>query len=75
MIAAGDLVGPGLVESLARPGRNVTGLQIVDPELIGKRLQLLKEIVTQLPRVAALSDLATVSAKSRRPRMVRGAST
>ena len=64
VIAAGDLIAPGLAESLARPGRNVTGMQIVDPELIGKRLQLLTEIVTKLTHVAALSDLATVSAKS-----------
>ena len=64
VIAAGDLIGPGLAETLARPGLNVTGMQIVDPELIGKRLQLLTEIVTKLRHVAALSDLATVSAKS-----------
>ena len=64
VIAAGDLIAPGLAESLARPGRHVTGMQIVDPERIGKRLQLLTEIVTKLTRVAALSDLATVSAKT-----------
>ena len=41
----GDPVGTGLVASLARPGRNVTGLSHPDPELVGKRLELLKEII------------------------------
>jgi putative ABC transport system substrate-binding protein len=45
MAAAGDPVGSGLVASLARPGGNVTGLSALSPELGGKRLQLLKEVV------------------------------
>ena len=44
----------GLVESLARPGGNVTGLSNVSPELFGKRLQLLKEIAPKVSRVAVL---------------------
>jgi len=44
----------GLVESLARPGGNVTGLSNVSPDLMGKRLQLLKEIAPKVSRVAVL---------------------
>ena len=49
-----DPVAAGLVESLARPGQNVTGLSIVGPELDGKRLELLKEAVPKTSRVAVL---------------------
>src|SRR5262245_40340490 len=51
---AGDLVGAGLVESLARPGGNVTGLTTLNRELAGKRLELFKEAVPKLARVAVL---------------------
>src|SRR6266849_2683573 len=51
-----DPVGSGLVASLARPRRNVTGLSVLSTELVGKRLQLLKEAVPGLSRVAVLSD-------------------
>jgi putative ABC transport system substrate-binding protein len=44
----------GLVDSLARPGGNVTGLSNVSPELMGKRFQLLKEIAPKVSRVAVL---------------------
>ncbi len=54
MAAAGDPVAGGLVESLARPGGNITGLSQIAPEMAGKRLELLKEIVPQLSRVAVL---------------------
>ncbi len=54
MAAAGDPVGSGLVDSLARPGGNITGLSILTPELGGKRLQLLKEVVPGIFRVAVL---------------------
>src|SRR5258708_40118124 len=49
-----DPVGSGLVASLARPGGNTTGLSLFNPELSGKRLELLKEIVGETPRVAVL---------------------
>jgi len=51
-----DPVGSGLVASLARPGKNVTGLSTLGPELVGKRLQLLKEVVPGISRVAVLSN-------------------
>ena len=53
-----DPVEAGLVESLARPGGNVTGLTILSGELGGKRLELLKEAVPKLARVAVLYDPA-----------------
>ena len=53
-----DPVEAGLVESLARPGGNVTGLTILSVELGGKRLELLKEAVPKVVRVAVLYDPA-----------------
>jgi len=52
MTNEGDPVGTGIVASLARPGGNITGLSTLAPELSGKRLELLKEIVPKLSRVA-----------------------
>jgi len=49
-----DPVGAGFVASLARPGGNITGLANFNPELSGKRVELLKEIIPQLSRVAVL---------------------
>jgi putative tryptophan/tyrosine transport system substrate-binding protein len=54
MAAIGDALGTGLVASLARPGGNITGLSALNPELEGKRLELLKEAVPTLTRVAFL---------------------
>lgn len=54
MTASSDPVGSGFVASLARPGGNITGNSLLSPELSGKRLQLLKEIVGGLSRVAVL---------------------
>ncbi len=54
MASAGDPVGAGLVASLVRPGGNVTGFTILGPELEGKRLELLKQAVPELSRVAVL---------------------
>jgi putative ABC transport system substrate-binding protein len=54
MAVAGDPLGSGLVESLARPGGNVTGMSLMAPDLGGKRLELLKELLPRLGRVAVL---------------------
>jgi putative ABC transport system substrate-binding protein len=54
MVAPSDPVATGLVESLARPGGNITGLSQMTVELVGKRLELLKEMVPRLSRVAVL---------------------
>ena len=51
---AGELVSSGIVASLVRPGGNITGMQEYSPELQGKRLQMLKELVPTLSRVAVL---------------------
>jgi putative ABC transport system substrate-binding protein len=55
MINGGDAVGSGFVASLARPGGNITGLSNLAPELSGKRLELLKEIVPKLSRVVVFT--------------------
>ncbi|MCC7484430.1 MAG: ABC transporter substrate-binding protein [Burkholderiales bacterium] len=54
MVVPGDPVATGLVKSLAHPGGNITGLTTMSPQLAGKRLELLKEIVPGLSRVAVL---------------------
>ncbi len=51
-----DPVGTGFVASLARPGGNITGLSTLSPEISGKQLELLKEIVPRLSRVAVLGN-------------------
>jgi putative ABC transport system substrate-binding protein len=56
MTGSSDPVGAGFVASLAQPGGNITGLSLQSPELSGKRLGLLKEIVARLSRVAVLSN-------------------
>jgi len=53
-----DPVGNGFAASLARPGGNVTGLSALSPEISGKQLELLKEIVPTLSRVAVLGNSA-----------------
>ena len=58
MTVVSDPVESGLVGSLARPGGNVTGLSLMHPELSGKRLELLKEVIPKLSRVAVLSNLS-----------------
>ena len=62
MVAAGNPVANGLVESLARPGGNVTGLSQMLQELSGKRLALLKEVVPKLSHVAVLWNPQSASA-------------
>jgi putative ABC transport system substrate-binding protein len=56
MITSGDPVATGLVASLARPGRNITGLTYYATELVEKRMQLLKEMIPGIARIAALAN-------------------
>ncbi len=56
MAVAADPVGSGLVESLAHPGGNVTGLSMMIPDLSAKRLQLLKDAMPSLKRIGILQD-------------------
>jgi len=58
MFASGDPVASGIVTSLARPGGNITGTSLMAPELGGKRLQLLKELLPGVSRVAVLWNAA-----------------
>jgi putative ABC transport system substrate-binding protein len=59
MTVVNDPVGGRLVESLAHPGGNLTGLSMMAPDLVGKQLQVLTEIVPQLSRAAILSNPAS----------------
>jgi ABC-type uncharacterized transport system substrate-binding protein len=54
-----DPVASGFVASLARPGGNITGLSTLSPEISGKQLEILKDIVPKLSRVATLGNLTT----------------
>ena len=65
-----DPIAQGLVESLARPGGNITGMFLDLAELSGKQLQILKEIVPRLSRVAVLADPAVNSSQLRELRVV-----
>jgi putative tryptophan/tyrosine transport system substrate-binding protein len=56
MVAGVDSVATGIVDSLARPGGNITGLNTLNRELAGKRIQLLTEVVPHLSRVGVLRD-------------------
>ena len=58
MVAVGDPVGSGLVTSLARPGGNRTGLVSIAPDLEGKRLELLRDVVPRLSHIAFLVNPA-----------------
>ncbi|MGZ5867198.1 MAG: ABC transporter substrate-binding protein, partial [Xanthobacteraceae bacterium] len=64
MAASGDPLGAGVVAALARPGENVTGLSAFTVELLGKRLELLKEVVTGLNRIAFLMNLSNPVSRS-----------
>ena len=55
MLGGADPVGSGFVASLARPGGNITGNSNINPELVGKRFELLREIIPKLSRVAFLA--------------------
>jgi putative ABC transport system substrate-binding protein len=54
MVAVADPIGVGLVESLARPGGNITGFTNIDAELAGKRLEILRELVPGASQIAVL---------------------
>ena len=58
MVGVSEPVGLGLIASLARPGGNITGTSAIWPELVGKQLEQLKEIVPKVRRVAILSNPA-----------------
>ena len=63
MTTVGDPVGLGFVASLARPGGNITGLSTYSTDLAGKRLELLKETIPKLSRVAIVSDPRSLAAE------------
>jgi putative ABC transport system substrate-binding protein len=65
MTSSQDAVGDGLVASLARPGGNVTGRSVYAPELTQKRIELLKEVVPGLSRVAVLWNVQNAGGASR----------
>jgi putative ABC transport system substrate-binding protein len=56
MLFPGDPVGTGLVQSLASPGANITGTSLMYPDVAGKRLELLKEVVPKLQRIGILGN-------------------
>ncbi len=58
MVSVSDPVAAGFVASLARPGGNITGSSLMLPDLVGKQLELLKEVVPKLSRVAFLGNPA-----------------
>jgi putative tryptophan/tyrosine transport system substrate-binding protein len=60
--AAADPLGGGLVASLARPGGNVTGLSLQSSDLVGKRLDLLREVVPRLNRLAVIASAGSPAA-------------
>ena len=61
-----DPVGSGLVASLARPGGNVTGITTLTPELVAKRLELVKQVASHASRIAVLWDPTGLSEGTRR---------
>ena len=58
MVGVGDPVEAGFAVSLARPGGNITGLSLMTPDLVGKQLELLKEMIPYVSRVALLGNPA-----------------
>src|SRR6266852_4211011 len=56
MTGSGDAVGSGIIEDLARPGGNITGMSFMETEIIGKRLALLREALPSITRVAVLTS-------------------
>ena len=64
MAASGDPLAGGVIAGLARPGGNVTGLSAFTNDLIGKRIELLREIYPQMARLGFLQDMANPIASS-----------
>src|SRR5262250_2413934 len=64
MAQESDPLGSGFIASLAHPGGNITGLSTLSPEVSGKRLEFLKEIVPRLSRVAVFGTLTRVGGAS-----------
>jgi putative ABC transport system substrate-binding protein len=60
-VAVADPVGAGLLASLSRPGRNITGVSTLSPDLSGKRLEILKEVLPKLAQVAVLHNPSNAS--------------
>src|SRR2546430_17524679 len=54
LVGIGDPVRNGLVASLARPGGNITGLAVLQPEVVGRQLEFLKDVLPAVSRVAVL---------------------
>jgi putative ABC transport system substrate-binding protein len=76
VVASGiDLVQAGLAESLAKPGGNVTGLSILGPELITKRLEILKEVVPKLTRVGVLMRTGAGAGQQQQMEEIRAAAS
>jgi putative ABC transport system substrate-binding protein len=71
----GDPVGAGIVASLARPGGNVTGISVMAPDLGGKRLELLHEVVPNLHRLGVIANIAYPPAASEMKRVQAAAET
>ena len=61
MAASGEPVGTGLVASLARPGGNITGLSAFVTDLVAKRIELLREVVPRIARIALLDNMSNVA--------------
>jgi putative ABC transport system substrate-binding protein len=74
MASDDDPVGSGIVASLARPGGNITGLSQLSPELNGKRMELLKEVLPKLSRVAVFTT-ATSAGQAREMKEIELAAT
>jgi putative ABC transport system substrate-binding protein len=72
-VAVGDPVGNGLIESLAHPGGNITGMSLALSETAGKRLELLREVVPGLKRVAIFGNSGNPMVASERNAVIAGA--
>jgi putative ABC transport system substrate-binding protein len=71
--SGGDPVGSGLIENLARPGGNITGVNTLSPELITKRLEILREVVPKLARLGVLGTEPDSGPRHQREQLERAA--